>query len=191
MLLRLLLDMIGQSVKGLERELALPPTQERPADMVGAAVPGAMAPADMPVQGRATDDPALLDQYLTLPMVHLVVDGYNVTKTGYGDLPLVAQRNRLTRGLAVLAARTGAEVTVVYDGASRPPVMPATPRGVRVLFSTPGQTADDLIRRLVAAEPAGRPIVVVSTDREVAEGAKRAGAHPVPSVSLLARLERG
>jgi hypothetical protein len=36
------------------------------------------------------EEPAQLDQLLGLPRVHLVVDGYNVTKTGYGDLTLEA-----------------------------------------------------------------------------------------------------
>jgi predicted RNA-binding protein with PIN domain len=59
-----------------------------------------------------------------------------------------------------------------------------------VLFSAVGETADDLIRRLVAAEPKGRPVVVVSSDREVAEGVQRSGAYPVASTLLLRRLDR-
>ena len=47
--------------------------------------------------------------------------------------------------------------------------MPPAPRGVRVLFSAPGEIADDVIRRLVAAEPEGRPLMVVSSDKEVAD----------------------
>jgi predicted RNA-binding protein with PIN domain len=61
---------------------------------------------------------------------------------------------------------------------------------VRVLFSRKGETADELIRRLVRAEPAGRPIVVVSSDKEVAEGVKRHGAYPMSSDSLLRRISR-
>ena len=191
MRLRLLLDTVTGAVKGLERELALPPTETRPADTVGAASPDSVAPSDMSVQGRAKDDPALLDQYLALPMVHLVVDGYNVTKTGYPTLSLAEQRVRLVGGLAALAARTGAEVTCVFDGAALDgPVRLTQPRGVRVLFSAPGEIADELIRRLVAAEPAGRPVVVVSSDREVAEGVRRSGARPVPASMLLNRLSR-
>lgn len=182
----LLLETASGAVQGLRRELALSPTDDRPGDIVAAGV--VAGSTSLAPRG---DDPALLDRLLELPLVHLVVDGYNVTKTGYGELPLAAQRNRLTQALAVLAARTGAEVTCVYDGANRPPVMPPSPRGVRVLFSAPGQTADEVIRRLVAAEPAGRPVVVVSTDREVADAARRSGAYPVPSALLLPRLERG
>ncbi|MEJ7702259.1 MAG: NYN domain-containing protein [Geodermatophilaceae bacterium] len=122
--------------------------------------------------------------------MHVVVDGYNVTKSGYGELPLQMQRGRLVTGLGVLAAQTGAEVTCVFDGAERPPLMPASPRGVRVLFSASGQTADDVIRRFVAAEPRGRAVVVVSSDREVADGIRRSGAYSVAAVALLRRLGR-
>jgi predicted RNA-binding protein with PIN domain len=121
-----------------------------------------------------------------------VVDGYNVTKAGYGTLSLEAQRNRLLAGLSGLAAQTGAEMTAVFDGAVRDsPVATAAPRGVRLLFSAPGQIADDLIRELVRAEPVGRPVVVVSSDREVADSVRAMGARPVGSAALLRRLARG
>jgi predicted RNA-binding protein with PIN domain len=181
----LLLDTVTGAVQGLRRELALSPTEERPADAVAAATP---RPDELAPRG---DDPELVERLLGLPRVHLVVDGYNVTKTGYGELPLAAQRSRLIQGLGALVARTGAEITCVFDGAARPPAMPPAPRGVRVLFSAPGETADDVIRRLVAAEPAGRPIVVVSSDRQVAADAVRSGAYAVPSPLLLRRLDRG
>jgi predicted RNA-binding protein with PIN domain len=128
---------------------------------------------------------------LALPVVHLVVDGYNVTKTGYPDLTLSDQRDRLTGQLAALAARTGAEITVVFDGAAVVAVPVTSSRGVRVLFSAPGVLADDVIRDLVAAEPRGRPVVVVTSDREVAESVRSRGAHPVASAVLLTRLARG
>jgi predicted RNA-binding protein with PIN domain len=123
-------------------------------------------------------------------MVHLVVDGYNVTKTGYPDLTLSDQRDRLTGQLAALAARTGAEITVVFDGAAVVAVPITTSRGVRVLFSDPGVLADDVIRALVAAEPRGRPVVVGTSDRAVAEAVRRCGAYPVSAAVLLARLSR-
>jgi predicted RNA-binding protein with PIN domain len=184
----LLLETIGGAARGLARELALDPAERTPADFVAAARPdGAGHPT---ARGLAADDPARLDALLALPMAHLVVDGYNVTKTGYGELSLEQQRNRLVRALAVLAAQTGAEVTCVFDGAERVHGIPAPPRGVRVLFSHKGETADELIRRLVRAEPAGRPVVVISSDREVADGVRRHGAYPLSSHALLRRLAR-
>lgn len=180
--LGLLVDTLDGAVTGLRRELALGDGGPRPADLVRGASAG---------HGAArVDDPAALDRLLALPSVHLVVDGYNVTKTGYGDLSLSEQRERLNHQLAVLAARTTAEVTVVYDGAGVVAVPTAAPRGVRSLFSDPGVLADDVIRALVAAEPEGRPVVVVTSDRAVADSVRRRGAHPVPSAVLLARLSR-
>jgi len=191
--LSLLVDTLAGAVTGLRRELALGsrergeahsgPGGPRPADLVR----GASRPEGSP--GRV-EDPAALDRLLALPAVHLVVDGYNVTKTGYPELTLSGQRDRLVMQLSALAARTSAEVTVVFDGAGVVAVPTTAPRGVRVLFSDPGVLADDVIRAVVAAEPEGRPVVVVTSDRAVADSVRRRGAHPVPSPVLLARLTR-
>ncbi|MFI6206525.1 NYN domain-containing protein [Streptomyces sp. NPDC051041] len=192
MRVRLLLDTLLDATQGLRRELALPPVSVRPAETVDAVEPGRMTPRDIAARALSEDDPAILDQLLALPQAHLVVDGYNVTKTGYPQMPLEKQRLRLLGQLSQLAAQTNAEVTCVFDGAElAAPVLLAPPRGVRVLFSKPGVTADELIRQLVRAEPPGRPIVVASTDREVADGVARAGARPVASAVLLKRLTRG
>jgi predicted RNA-binding protein with PIN domain len=176
----LLVDTLVQAASGVRRELSLAPPQLRPADALATATAGAGP--------RTAADPAALDRLLALPNVHVIVDGYNVTKTGYGELSLAEQRARLVGALAALAAQSGAEVTVAFDGGAKPPVQPATPRGVRVLFSAAGEIADDLIRRLVAAEPPGRPILVVTSDQQVVTDTGRDGAWSVPSAVLLARL---
>jgi predicted RNA-binding protein with PIN domain len=176
----LLIDTLVQAANGLRRELSLPAPALRPADTVDAAEPAA-AP-------RNANDPAAFDRLLAMPNVHVIIDGYNVTKTGYGDLSLADQRTRLVGALAALVAQRGVETTVVFDGGERPPVQPAVPRGVRVLFSAPDEIADDLIRRLVANEPPGRPLVVVTSDRQVVSDTSRYGAWSTPSRVLLDRL---
>jgi predicted RNA-binding protein with PIN domain len=185
----LLLETINQAAVGLRRELSTDPPDRMPADFVEADRPEGVAP----VRARAqdTDDPGRLDQLLALPRAHLVVDGYNVTKRGFGEMSLEQQRKRLITGLGGIAAQTGDEVTCVFDGAERVHGLPPAPRGVRVLFSRKGETADELIRRLVRAEPAGRPVVVISSDREVADGVRRHGAYPMGADALLRRLARG
>jgi predicted RNA-binding protein with PIN domain len=81
---------------------------------------------------------------------------------------------------------------VVFDGAEMSgPVQLSQPRGVRVRFSPPGVIADEVIRQLVRAEPSGRPLVVVSSDREVAESVGGAGARAVSAAALVARIGRG
>ncbi|MFG1647889.1 NYN domain-containing protein [Amycolatopsis sp. NPDC049252] len=181
--LALLVDTIDGAVTGLRRELALGARGARPADMVRGASSGLG-------QGGKIADVSTLDRYLALPNVHLIVDGYNVTKTGYPELALADQRDRLIHQLSALAARTSAEVTVVFDGAGVLSVPASVPRGVRVLFSDRGVLADDVIRNLVAAEPAGRPMVVATSDRAVADSVRGGGAHPTPSAVLVSRLSR-
>jgi predicted RNA-binding protein with PIN domain len=135
----------------------------------------------------------LVDEVLAVPGVHLIVDGYNVTKLGYPALTLEDQRARLIGGLGALAARSGgAEVTCVFDATASPgrTIVTGSPRGIRVLFSAWGELADQLIVRLAAAEPAGRPVVVVTNDREVIDAVRRGGAETLPSAALLGRLER-
>lgn len=183
--LRLLLDTLAGAAAGLRDELALPAGTQTPADLVAAERPGDGR------RGTHLADPGSLDRVLALPRAHLIVDGYNVTKTGYAALSLAAQRERLLRGLGTLAVQNGAETTCVFDGSVAPAVAAPAPRGVRLIFSDPGQIADEVIRRLVGAEPSGRAVAVVSSDREVADSARRAGFYAVPSQVLLDRLGRG
>jgi predicted RNA-binding protein with PIN domain len=185
---RLLLDTLLETAQGLRRELALPASEGSPADLVEAHVAEQGIQASSGHGSLGSDDPSLLDALLALPRAHMIVDGYNVTKATWPELSLEKQRDRLLGGLAPLVARSGAEVTVVFDAAEkkeRPLVN--RPRGVRVLFSPHGVIADDIIRELVAAEPQGRPVVVVSSDQEVARDVVRSGAR-VAGASALARL---
>jgi predicted RNA-binding protein with PIN domain len=177
--LGLLLETLGGAVSGLRRELSLGGGGPRPADLV--AGPGG-------ARGEPVVNLSTLDALLALPAAHLIVDGYNVSKTGYAELPLADQRTRLVGQLGVLAARTGVEITVVFDGAAVTAAQTRGARGVRVLFSDAGVIADDVIRDLVAAEPQGRPLLVASSDKAVADSVRRRGAHAVPSSVLLGRL---
>ncbi|WP_203335386.1 NYN domain-containing protein [Nocardioides limicola] len=183
---RLLLDTVLRAGAGLQRELGLPPVEGAPADRVE---------ADLAEAGRSStgvlggDGGAFLEQHLALPLARLVIDGYNVTKGAWPRLPLEKQRTRLVSGLASLVGRTGAEATVVFDAAeSTGRGVGVTPRGVRVLFSPEGVIADDVIRQLVAAEPVGRVIVVITDDQELATDVARAGATVLSAAALLSLL---
>ncbi|WP_243060343.1 NYN domain-containing protein [Nocardioides sp. SR21] len=179
---RLLLETVIEAASGLQRELALPQVSGSPGDRVQ---------ADVAEAGQRVPSQAALEQYLAMPRARLVVDGYNVSKTSWPSSSLEAQRIRLMQALAPLVARTGAETTVVFDAAEtdhRPPVN--APRGVRVLFSPRGVIADDVIRDLVAAEPEGRVVVVVTADQAVARDVVRDGARVVPPEALLDLLAR-
>jgi len=187
--LRVLLDVLVESAHGLRRELALPSSIETPAELLAEDRARSGAGRGVGDLGLPGDDPALVDRLLALPRVHLLVDGYNVTKTGYPTLPLADQRTRLLNALDGLAGRSKAEITCVFDGADvDAPVVQG--RRTRVLFSEPGETADELIVRLVRAEPPGRPLAVVTADKEIIAAVRAEGARAVPSELLLQRLAR-
>lgn len=189
--LRLLIDTVVDAANGLRRELALPVTSGLPADAVPMIEPGTGSAVSQVGRALLSNDPILLRQLLDVPRVHLIVDGYNVSKEAWPSASLEQQRSRLVAGLAGLVGGKGIETTVVFDGADLIHVPPVpSSRGVRVRFSMPNVTADDVIRELVDAEPSGRPVVVVSTDREVAESVSKKHARSVASVALIALMGR-
>ncbi len=66
------------------------------------------------------------------------------------------------------------QVTVVFDGARHSPAGPAGKKWVKILFSKPPQTADDLIETL--ARKHGEGAIVVTDDNELAGRVERHGA---------------
>lgn len=185
-------------------ELATPPDRttaevEAEADGTGGA-PGA-APAD-PARpapaSRGRRRPARLpgglhddtveaaDHLVRCPGALLLVDGYNASLATWPDEPLNAQRARLVGGLAVLEARSGVEVVVVFDGVGAS-VRGAT-RQVRVLFTDEGVEADDVILDMVDAEPPDRVVVVASNDERVRAGSRSRGANVLTIAQLQAVL---
>jgi predicted RNA-binding protein with PIN domain len=188
---RLLLESVIDAATGLRRELGLQAVEGVPADRVEAdvAASGVRTPSSAGALGAG--DPGLLEQYLAMPRSRLIVDGYNVSKRAWPSSSLEAQRNRLAGGLAGVVARTGVETTIVFDAAEtdhRPPVV--APRGVRVLYSPRGVIADDVIRDLVAVEPTGRVVLVVTADREIAVDVARDGARVIDPDALISLLGR-
>lgn len=184
---RLLLDTLIDAASGLRRELGLPAAEGSPGDTVEAGLLGQHGARTT----SAPSDPAALERILSLPHSRLLIDGYNVTKSVWGSATLEAQRSRLVTSLASVVARTGAETTVVFDAASAVsrPVLPA-PRGVKVVYSPPGVIADDVIRSLVAAEPPGRVVVVVTEDQEVVRDVRSTGARVMTVEALVGLLGR-
>ena len=178
---------------------------QRAAATLAKSVDGVLAevpPEPVLVEGRATAAPARVPLPLPGGMVAdtvegarwllarsevvLLVDGYNVAKAAWPDDDLEAQRARLVRTLDELATRTGATAEIVFDG----PEDAATTarqstRTVGVRYSG-GALADDVVVDLVDAYPVDRPVVVVSSDREVRDAARAKVATVIGSDTLIA-----
>lgn len=126
-----------------------------------------------------------------VPGVVVLVDGYNVTKLARPELALSTQREWLAGAASGLAARTGAEVQLVFDGAGPLEEAPADRsrrQGVQIRFSADGVEADDVIIELVRRLPADRPIVVATSDRRVRDACRAAGANTISATQLLFAL---
>jgi predicted RNA-binding protein with PIN domain len=129
------------------------------------------------------------DHLLRVPGALLLVDGYNVAKAAWPDLSAAQQRARLVDALEAAAARTGARPVVVFDGADVSVVPAGAPRRlVQVRFSPADVEADDVVLEAVAAAPDAVPVVVVSSDRRVRDGARELGANLVSSAQLRAAI---
>jgi predicted RNA-binding protein with PIN domain len=157
----------------------------------GEAAPPRRVPLPLPA-GLLDDSVEAVEHLLRAPGLLLLIDGYNVSMTGWPDLPVVEQRRRLLGALGEVAARTGTEVDVVFDGADVEPLSPPhqVRQLVRVRFSPPHVEADDVLLDLLGQIPAARPVVVASSDNRVREGARRRGANLAHARQLVGLLRR-
>jgi predicted RNA-binding protein with PIN domain len=139
--------------------------------------------------GLFVDSPEARRHLVGDPGVLVVVDGYNLAREAWSGLTPEEERRRTVVLLEEVAHRSGAPVTVVFDGDDTM-VAPAASRVVRVRFSASGVTADDDIATLLTALPTDQPVLVVSTDREVADDARSQGALVLTSAEFLAAIGR-
>lgn len=159
-------------------------------------LPSRSRPAASPVAlppGVWDDSVEAADHLVRVAGVVVLVDGYNVTKLARPDLSLPEQRRWLTDAAAELAARTGARLELVFDGAGQAASAPAErPRraGVQVRYSPDAVEADDVVIGLAAELAVARPVVVASDDRRVQRGSRQMGANVITSSQLLAVLRR-
>ncbi|MFN8037336.1 MAG: NYN domain-containing protein [Acidimicrobiia bacterium] len=156
------------------------------AESVGTARRRRQAPVVPP--GMVADSARALDAMLRAPATVFYVDGYNVSKRAWGSDRPADQRERLTTALAALHARTGCDVTVVFDGADVGVAPVARRPGVRVVFSPEDTEADSVIVGEIAALPPRLRVVVASSDGWVREHAEEEGAVVVSASTLLAAL---
>ena len=125
----------------------------------------------------------------------ILVDGYSVLHAWarfrtrkMRALSLRQRREVLVGYLRQFADQSGQRVTVVFDGyaAKHKPEGTEPLRGVEVVFSERGKTADDVIERLVAQAEQKAHIQVVTSDHMERRTVETLGAH-----SLSAEIFEG
>ena len=125
--------------------------------------------------------------------IRLIIDGYNLIRHSpvFAELErdsLEEGRRGLVEALGQYKRKTGHQLTVVFDGTDPNPLSPrhSRQRGVEVLFSRSGQTADEVIAALVRKER--ERAVVVTSDRALAFQAEQSGCVVVSSPEFALRL---
>ncbi len=150
----------------------------------------------------ADADPPIAANWQSYQMAteQIIIDGYNLIFRSPAlrqlvETSLEAARDELQRLLEEAYRYRSERVTLVFDGDRDPSRVGRTRTGVvRVLFSEPPESADDLIRRLVDQE-ARRPsrkrqlsCRVVTSDEAVAQYARLSSAKAVGAESFVQGL---
>ncbi len=120
-----------------------------------------------------------------------LVDGNNVMGQRVGwhrDKP--AARRRLLDDLARFATAKRVRVAVVFDGAPEKHFGDgASYRGVQVFYAARGSNADERIKGMVDASRERRTLLVVTSDRALAEYVSRSGARVVRAGDFRRRMD--
>jgi predicted RNA-binding protein with PIN domain len=120
-----------------------------------------------------------------------LIDGNNVMGQRVGwhrDKPRA--RRTLLDELANFAARRGARVAVVFDGAPEPHFAEGSSyRGVTLHYAARGSDADTRIKSLVESSRERRTLRVVTSDRALADYVRRCGVEVIRSGEFRKMLE--
>jgi len=127
--------------------------------------------------------------------MHIIIDGYNLIRQSdplrrYERLSLEDGRNALIRSISLYKKQKGHKMTVVFDGWQGGPLEEERDKlsGIDVIFSRKGEKADDVIKRL--AQGGAEEIVVVTSDRGIADFVSRRGGTSIPSHQFAELIER-
>src|SRR5271170_2074261 len=101
----------------------------------------------------------------------------------------VAAREALVKQLTEYQDFTGIHVAVVFDGQGGKVSEESEPGGIQVFYSGSGQTADDVIERLVAKYARENEITVATNDMLEQQTAITFGAQCVSAEGLKSLLE--
>ncbi len=124
----------------------------------------------------------------------IAIDGYNFIKQSpelrrLEQIELQKAREGLIAKLIPYKRIKGHAITVVFDGGQGP--RPSGPQersaGIQIVFSRPGEKADDVLKRWAAEKKDG--ILLVTSDREVAFFAEKKGAKVISSSDFEEKLD--
>ena len=127
--------------------------------------------------------------------LHIVIDGYNLIRQSPRLKHLDHQdiqrgRQTLLDELALYKKGKRHRITVVFDGANAPVFTQPQDRikGIDILFSRAGESADTIIKRISAREK--EKALIVTSDREIVVFAMSQGAAVISSLHFGEKIAR-
>jgi predicted RNA-binding protein with PIN domain len=126
--------------------------------------------------------------------IHIIIDGYNLIRQSrkLSDLDLQdiqLGRDALIDMLAAYKKIKAHRITVVFDGNHAPLASSQRDRlkGITIVFSHNGESADTVIKRMARKE--GEKALVVSSDMDIIRSAEAAGAAVISASKFENKLE--
>ena len=131
---------------------------------------------------------------LTIAMsIHIIIDGYNVIRQSNNLSALDLQDIQLGRlalvdMLAAYKKIKAHRITVVFDGTRAPRFSQQRDRqkGISILFSHTGESADAVIKKMANREK--QQALVVSSDLDIVRSAESSGAATISALDFESKL---
>ena len=127
--------------------------------------------------------------------MHIIIDGYNLIRQSdslgrFESISLESGRNELIRRVSLYKKSRGHRITIVFDGWASDPLMEERDREgeIDIIYSRKGEKADEVIKRM--AKEREEEIVVVTSDRNIADSISRNGGVAISSPEFEAKIER-
>lgn len=118
-------------------------------------------------------------------MKRLLIDGYNLLNSRSFPAPeklnLEGKRDHLIRLLKTFAQVNGYKITLVFDNSRQPSRQTSYSKLIKIIFSAPGQEADDVIKQKIRREKSPEELTVVSSDLAIRFSAKDHGISSLSS----------
>lgn len=127
--------------------------------------------------------------------MHIIIDGYNLIRQSDSlrrleKINLEEGRNALIQSVSLYKRQREHRITIVFDGWENGSLEEERDRqaGVHIIYSRRGEKADEVIKRMVQGR--GEEIIVVTSDRDIADFVNRRGGVAIPSREFEPLLNR-
>ncbi|MGI6086530.1 MAG: NYN domain-containing protein [Kiritimatiellia bacterium] len=119
----------------------------------------------------------------------IIIDGYNLLYRQDGGNDIAARRSALIRLLEQSAGTLTPRITLVFDGALHSAMIEPCKTFVEETFTPAGMSADATIEAMITADPCPSNILVVTSDRMIADAAAAVGTETMSCSAFLNTLD--